>query len=173
MPLPPTLDIVILIILLVFAGWGLMNGLIKAVGGIVGIVIAGAVASRYYLLISAYIAPFFGSYSALAPILAFSVLFLLIGRIFGFLVYLFEKAFDILAFIPFLKTINRLAGALFGLVLAMFIIGPILYVAGKYSPWVGFNNAVAASTLAQIALAISNIMTPLFPEALRQLRSFF
>lgn len=168
-----TLDTILLIVFIGFAAWGFMNGLIRSLGGIIGIVIAAAVASRYYLFLGAIIQPLFGPYAALATIVAFVFLFLLVGRLFGIVVLLFEKAFDVLAIIPFLKSINRLAGAIFGLLLGALIVGTILYVAGRYSHWTYFNDAVTNSNLAPYALGVARVLTPFFPEALKQLQSFF
>ncbi|KKU48402.1 hypothetical protein A3H10_03210 [Candidatus Uhrbacteria bacterium RIFCSPLOWO2_12_FULL_46_10] len=173
MSFPPTLDTILLIIIIGFTAWGFANGLIRALGGIIGIILGAIIASRYYLPLSEIIRPFFGAYEGLAALVAFVFLFLLIGRLFGVVVYFFEKAFDVLAIIPFLKSINRLAGAIFGFLLGCLIVGTILFVAGKYSQWTAFNDAVFNSQLAQFVLNTSRVVTPLFPEAVRQLRSYF
>lgn len=173
MPFPPTLDTILLIILIGFTAWGFANGLIRAVGGIIGIILGAIIASRYYIQLADIIRPFFGDYGGFAFVVAFVFLFLLVGRLFGIVVYFFEKAFDVLAIIPFLKSINRLAGAIFGFLLGCLLIGTILFVAGKYSQWTAFNDAVLSSKLAQFVLTTSRIVTPLFPEAVKQLRSYF
>lgn len=173
MSFPPTLDTILLIIIIGFTAWGFANGLIRAVGGIIGIILGAIIASRYYVPLGEIIRPFFGDYGGLAFIVSFVFLFLLVGRLFGIVVYFFEKAFDVLAIIPFLKSINRLAGAIFGFLLGCLIVGTILFVAGKYSQWTAFNDAVFSSQLAQFVLSISRVLTPLFPEAVRQLRSYF
>jgi uncharacterized membrane protein required for colicin V production len=173
MSFQPTLDAILLIVLIGFTAWGFMNGLIRTVGGIIGIVVAAALSSRYYLWLASLVSPLFGRFEALAPIVSFALLFLLAGRLFGFLVLLFEKAFDVVAFIPFLKSTNRLLGAVFGLLLGLLVVGTILFVAGRYSPWLVFNEAVAHSPLAQLALTVSRVLVPLFPLALRQLQSYF
>jgi len=168
-----TFDVVLFILLLGFVAWGFANGLIKAVGGIIGIIVAVFVAGHFYLFLTGLIGRFFGPFQNAATILSFIFLFLLAGRLFGYVVLLVEKAFNIIAFIPFLKSINRLAGAFFGLILGALVLGTILYVIGKYSQWESFNNAVVASELAKYILFVSDIVRPLFPEAVRQLRSYF
>lgn len=173
MPDLPTLDTVLIIILIGFAAWGFANGFIRAVGGIIGIIIGAFIAARYYVVLSTIIQPFFGPYGGLAAIVAFAAIFLLVGRLFGIVVLLFEKAFDILAIIPFLKSINRLAGALFGFLLGVLLVGTLLFVAGKYSQWTSFNDAVAGSQLAQALLNGAKVLTPFFPQQLIDLRSYF
>ena len=173
MSFPPPLHSVLLIILIGFTAWGFANGLIRAVGGIIGIILGAIIASRYYVVLADIVKPFFGVYEGLALVVSFAFLFLLVGRLFGIVVYFFEKAFDVLAIIPFLKSINRLAGAIFGFLLGCLIVGTILFVAGKYSQWTAFNDAIFNSQLAQFVLNTSRIITPLFPEAVRQLRSYF
>jgi uncharacterized membrane protein required for colicin V production len=168
-----TTDIILLIILLVFAAWGFMKGLIKALGGIVGIIIAASVASRYYIWLTSVIRPLFGWYDGLAAVTAFAIIFLLIGRLFGFVTMLFEKAFDVLTIIPFLKSINRLLGALFGVLLGVFFLGTLLYIAGKYSEWTAFNDSVSHSQIAQYLIAASKPARLFFPDYVVQLRSYF
>lgn len=168
-----TLDFVLLIVILGFIGWGFGHGLIRAVGGIIGIVIAAFVASHYYLWLSDIIDGLFGSFLGLARIVSFAFIFLLVGRLFGYVVLLIERAFDILAFLPFLKSINRLAGALFGFILGVLVLGTLLYVIGKYSQWTWLNDAVTSSQLAQYVLSSSAVLRPLFPDAFRQLQSYF
>ena len=166
-------DTVLIILLIGFAAWGFSNGLIRAVGGIIGIIIAASVASRNYLWLTDIIQPYFGSYAALAPMLAFALLFLIVGRLFGLVVWLFEKAFNVLAIIPFLKSINRIFGTIFGVVLGVLVIGTLLYVIGKYSVWTPFNDAIAKSQGAQYLLAVSGPLRLLFPQTLLELRSYF
>lgn len=173
MPNLPTLDTVLLILLIGCTAWGFANGFIRAVGGIIGIIIGAVVASRYYVALAALVQPLFGPYGGLAAIVSFAFIFLLVGRLFGIVVYLFEKAFDILAIIPFLKSINRLAGALFGFLLGMLVVGTLLFVSGKYSEWATFNDAVAKSQLAQALLDGARVLTPFFPDQLIELRSYF
>lgn len=168
-----TLDIILLIGLIGFTSWGFARGFIQALGGIIGITIGAAIASRYYLRVASLVGSLFGPYEGLAAVVSFAFLFLLVGRLFGLVVHLFQAAFDILAIIPFLKSINRLAGVVFGFLLGALLLGTLLYVAGKYSQWTSFNDAVARSELAQFLLGVSRVLTPLFPEALRQLRSYF
>ncbi|MFA5954600.1 MAG: CvpA family protein [Patescibacteria group bacterium] len=168
-----TLDIILSILLFGFAVWGFSNGFIRAIGGIIGIIIAAFVAGQFYLWLANIVGPIFGPFQAVARIASFAFLFLLIGRLFGFVVLLVERAFDFLAFLPFLKSINRLAGALFGLILGVLVLGTLLYIAGKYSLWTSFNDAVIQSQLAQYLLVASSILRPLFPESVRQLQSYF
>ncbi|MFA7286263.1 MAG: CvpA family protein [Patescibacteria group bacterium] len=168
-----TFDFVLLIVLLGFVGWGFGHGLIRAVGGIIGIIIAAFLASHYYLWLADIIDGLFGSFQGLARIVSFTLIFLVVGRLFGYVVLLIERAFDILAFLPFLKSINRLAGALFGFIFGVLVLGTLLYVIGKYSQWTTLNDAAATSQLAQYVLSSSAILRPLFPDALRQLQSYF
>lgn len=169
----PALDTILLIALIGFAAWGFINGLIKAVGGIIGIIIGAALASRYYLQFAQFIGFIFGPYTNLAAIVSFAFIFLLVGRLFGIIVHLFEQAFDVLAFVPFLKSINRLAGSIFGFLLGVLILGTLLFVTGKYSEWTALNDAVNKSQLAQAILNGTTVVTPFLPENFLELRSYF
>lgn len=172
-PSPETLDIVLTLFLAVFVGWGFGNGLIRAIGGILAIIVGAAAASRFYPLVGDLIAGFFGRFRPLADITAFTILFLLFGRLFGIVVSLFEKAFDILAILPFLKTVNRVLGAVFGFFLGVLFVGAILYITSKYSIWTEFNDAVTGSQVAQLVISWSWPIRYFFPAEVLQLRSYF
>lgn len=167
------MDTILLILLIGFIAWGFGNGFIRALGGIIGIILAAAVASHYYLFVVSLVGRIFGPYQGLANISAFALIFLIVGRLFGILVHLFEMAFDVLAIVPFLKSINRVLGALFGLVLGALFLGTLLFIAGKYSQWIAFNDSVVRSDLAQYLLASARPLQYLYPQALLQLRSYF
>ncbi len=168
------IDAILLILLIGFVAWGFANGFIRALGGIIGIIVAGALASRYYLILASFITPYVGGNVSVAALISFSVLFLLIGRLFGLVVWLFQKAFDIIAFIPFLKSINRVIGALFGLILGILLTGTILYVASKYSAiWPPFNAMVSHSFVSQFVLKYSKLVQVFFPQDLLGLKSYF
>ncbi|MFH1522764.1 MAG: CvpA family protein [Patescibacteria group bacterium] len=165
-------DTILLIILAGFVFYGLFFGLIRTLGSIVGIVVGAWLASRYYLLVFDWLQDLFFGFDNLGKVLAFIILFTVINRLIGFLFSLLNKAFDIISIIPFLKTINRLAGAALGFIEGALILSLILYVAAKYSiigSW--FGNMLTGSYVAPFLLKFVKVLLPLLPEVLKKLQS--
>lgn len=168
-----TLDAILAIALLIFAIWGFVNGFIRALGGLIAIGIGIVVASRGYLALAEFITPWLGGRAGLASIVAFAVIFLIVAKLIGLLVALVEQAFEVVAIIPFLKTINRLLGLIFGFALGVLVVGTVLFVLSKHSPWETLNAAMIESWVAQWILMTSSFIQPFFPETVRRIQSFF
>ncbi|MDD4332903.1 MAG: CvpA family protein [Patescibacteria group bacterium] len=168
----PTLDIILGAALIGFVIYGLYFGLIRVVGSLLGIVIGAWLASHFYLLVSEWAKSLFFGHENLGKILTFIILFILINRLVSLIFMLIDRAYDIISIIPFLKTINRLAGAVLGFVEGALIIGIILYVASKYAPlghW--FSTMLGNSALAPFLLEFAKVLMPLLPEALKSVKS--
>ncbi len=167
------LDVTLIFMLVAFAAWGFANGFIKAVGAIIGLVVGAAVASRFYLPLASLAAPLFGPYQNIGALASYAFIFLIVARLFGIVVMLFEKMFDLLAVLPFLKSINRLIGTVFGVVFGVIFLGTMLYIIGKYSPWTTFNDMVVHSQVAQYLITSTSPVRLLYPQELLALRSYF
>ena len=168
-----SLNLVLVAILAVFVGWGIGRGFIRAVGGILAFVVAVIIASRFYLTFGQLIQRWLDGYSGLVNIVSFALLFLLIGQLCGIVIAAIEKAYNLISFVPFLKSINRILGGVFGLVLGLLFTGAILYIASKYSIWAPFNDAVTNSSVSQWIISVSWPVRYFFPTDVLQLRSYF
>ncbi len=164
-------DLILFLILLGFVWFGFWNGLIQTIGGIISVVLAVFIASRWYETIALKILPFLGDNLNLSRLLGFIAVFILARFIVFILFKILNKVFDILSFIPFLKTINRLVGAILGLIEGGLIIGLILYFSTKFplgESWAGLiNNSKVALPL----VGFGKILLPLLPKALKQIQS--
>lgn len=166
------LDAVLLIVLAGFVFYGLFFGLIKMVGNLLGIIIGAFLASHYYLQVFSWAESFFMGYDNLGKVATFLILFGLANRLVGIIFSIIDSAFNLISIIPFLKTINRFAGAVLGFLVGALIIGLILYVTSRYAilgHLVG--NIIAGSKLAPFLVKSVNVLTPLFPEAFKMLES--
>lgn len=166
-------DLILLIILFIFVSFGWWLGLIQTLGALVGITLGAYLAGIWHAMLGDWLTPVFLGHEVAAKIVAFIILFTIINRLIGLLFWVANKIFNIISIIPFLKTINRLAGAILGLAEGVFVLGTILFVIGKYSDNDWFNGMVGASDLAGGLMAISTIVLPLLPEALKLLKSKF
>lgn len=164
-------DTILLIALAGFVFYGLFFGLIRTFGTFVGIFVGAFLASRLYIPVSEWIEGYFFGYPNLGKVIVFLILFTLINRLVCFGFYLIEKAFNLISIIPFLKTINRLAGAALGFVVGNLFIGLLIYVASRYAildHW--FGKWLVDSEVAPFMLKFTSIVVPLLPEMLKKLQ---
>jgi membrane protein required for colicin V production len=166
------LDVALLLFMAGFVFYGLFFGLIKTVGSLAGVVVGAWAASRLYLL-------FFGFAKSLAfghddwgKVVSFIICFVIINRLIGLIFALIDRAFNLISIIPFLKTINRLGGAILGFLEGGLVLGLMLYVIGRYPEVLGFlGNYTAKSQLTPFLLQFTGVLKPLLPELLKQIKS--
>ncbi|MFA6393989.1 MAG: CvpA family protein [Patescibacteria group bacterium] len=166
-------DIILILIIAGFAFYGLFNGLIKTVGAIVALVLGVWIASFFYLPIYSLAEKLFFGFESLGRAVIFMVLFIITNRLINFFFILVEGSYNSLFFIPFLKSINRLLGAIFGLVLGGLIIGLALYGLNQ----VGLGTKLLAgyvktSKIAPILLKYAGLIVPLLPNLWEKIKSF-
>jgi uncharacterized membrane protein required for colicin V production len=166
------LDIVLIIFLAGFVWRGYFTGLIKMVGSFLGIIAGAAIASRLYLLLFDYIRPVFGGLDNLGRVASFLIVFALASRIIYWIFAFLDKTYDLLSIIPFLKSINRLSGAILGLIVGALATSLLFYVAVKYLPLGGFfDEAISDSKIAPWLLIIANAFLPVLSEGLKNLKA--
>jgi len=165
-------DVILLMILAGFVFYGLFFGLIKTLGSLAGVVVGAWAASHFYLEIFEWGKELAFGYNNLGKVIAFIVLFTIVNRLTNLVFSILDRAFDFLTIIPFLKTINRLAGAVLGLIEGALVVGLILYMAVRYTPlsnW--FGQWLVNSQVAPSLLKFAEVLTPFFPEILKKLQS--
>lgn len=161
-----TFDTVLLVIFFGFVGAGFYFGLIHTLGAIFGVVMGVVVAGNLYNQVSAFF-EFLLLKPEVAKVLAFILIFLVVSRGIGYVVYAFDKGFKIIRFIPMASLINRLGGALLGFFEGALVLGVILTITSSFqiSPYI--NQAIDSSPLAGILMTIAVVLTPLIPEVLK------
>lgn len=165
-------DIILIVLIFGFVFYGLFFGLIHALGGLIGVFIGTIVAGRLFEPLAEWVAPVFHHNMALSKVLCFIFLFIIINRAVGLLFFIFDRIFKFLQIIPFLKTINRLLGAVLGFLEGTFLIGGILYIAIRFPFWEWLNETMIDSVVARYLIYIFGLISPLLPEAIRQLKEF-
>lgn len=153
--------------------WGFRKGLIRSVGGIVGLVGAVVLASRYYEPVAEFIAPIIGfdRNLNLARMIAFVALLIAVNYAVGMLVSLAERVYTSVAVLPFMQFGNRLLGATLGLLQASVLLGLILYFAARFPIGSVVEGFFEGSRVAPILLRIASIVQPLLPDAIKQIKS--
>lgn len=165
-------DISLLLALAGFVFYGLFFGLIRVIGSLCGLVAGAYLAGQYYLIVFDWLKPVFFGRENLGMIITFIIIFGLASRIVAWLFSLIDKALHLLSIIPFLQTINRLAGAALGFLLGSLTLGLLIYVCSRYTltlPW--FVAILPTSQIAPWLLGFSGLLIPLLPKVLQQLKS--
>lgn len=159
--------IVVFFALFVLSGW--KEGLIMAVGGLLGFFVAIFLATHYYQYVGDWLSWIIQNEHA-QDIVGFTLILIVVSKGFGILLWFVNKIFNIIAIVPGLKLLNRIGGAGFGALQAILILGIASNFAG-YLPLTekgveALENSWAADWLA----GASGWLTPLFPEAIEKLK---
>lgn len=166
------IDIVLIIFLAGFVFYGLFFGLIRTLGSLIGVLAGFFLASKFYLFVFSFIQNLFFGHDNIGKIVIFIILFTLINRLICFIFALVNKTYDLISIIPFLKTINRLAGAVFGFLLGGVALGFLLFIISNnffIGDW--FVKFLDNSRIAPFLLKFILILKPLLPGMLDKLQS--
>jgi membrane protein required for colicin V production len=158
------LDIVIIVLLLISAVGGLINGLIKSVFSLVGLIVGVVVAGRFYLGLAGLLG--FIQNENIARIVAFIIIFLVIIIIAAILGAVLTKLISTLL----LGWLNRLGGAVFGVIMGSVFIAAILVIWIKY---LGGNDVISGSALARLMVDGLPLVLALLPKEFDAVRQFF
>ena len=148
------LDIVIIVAIAINTLLGLKMGLIKAVLSLIGLIVGLILAKLYYVPLAEQLG--FIPQAMVAKVIAFAIIMIVVMLIAGVLASLLKWA----ASVMMLGWINRIGGAVFGLVMGAIFLGALL------SLWVTFFDAgdtVTDSTLATILADFSSMILGLLP----------
>ena len=162
----PIFDIIILIILAGFIFYGLFFGLIRTFGSLIGLVAGLWLTIIFYLTVFDWVNNLFFGHELAGKIIVFIALFTLINRLIGFIFALLDRTFDLLSVIPFLKTINRLAGAALGFIEGGLALGLVLLFISQTT----FGGWLHASKVAPFLISFAKAVTPLLPGLLDRVK---
>jgi len=158
------IDILALLFIAFFVWKGVKLGLIEAVGGIAGVFIGAFTATKYYPLVAAMIDNLTFGHEVLANIIAFILIFALINRLLAFLFWVAGRMFNILAFIPFLKSFNSFLGGLFGVLESLIFLGALLVFISLWPTPDAWQNATSQAKIYPWLVKAGSIVQPFLPE---------
>lgn len=164
-------DLVLLIIISGFALFGLWFGLVHTVGSLIGTAFGVYLASRYYEPVASWVINFSGWNQNYVKVIVFVIAFLLITRLVGFVFWVMEKFLTIFTRMPFIHGLDRMLGAIFGALEGAIVVGVSLFFISRFPISLTFMAGLGESQLAPPLVKLASILIPLFPEALRMLRS--
>ncbi|KKQ57408.1 MAG: Colicin V production protein [Parcubacteria group bacterium GW2011_GWA2_38_13] len=141
-------------------------GLIEALGTLVGIALGAWLGGIFYKDTGDWLSSFMFGQKNVAYVVAFVLIYVVSSKAIGILFWFLNKIFKLIAIIPFLKTINRVAGATLGLIEAALMLGVILIFLSHFpfSSWL--TAELAKSQIALWLMAIAKVLTPLLPKVL-------
>lgn len=167
----PTIDIGILIVIGMFAMAGFRFGIIQTLGSLLGTVLGVYLATRYYEPMADFLVEFTGWGGNLPEVVMFIVAFIVINRLVGFAFWLIDKSFGIITRLPFLNSINKLAGFALGILEGIVTIGVIIYFVERFPLSDKLMEMIATSNIAPWVSDWADVFVPLFPDALSLLES--
>lgn len=157
------LDIVIIVLIAVPTLIGLRWGIIKAAFSIAGVIVGVILAGRFYTSLGESL-PI--SDPGIAKIVAFAIILIVVMIVFAVAAFLLKKFVSAIL----LGWVNRLGGAVFGLLLGAIFCGAILSVLGQY---ITDTDIVRESWLAGFLLDKFPLVLGLLPDELSSVRSIF
>ena len=164
----PLIDLVLILIWSGFVFYGLFFGLIRTLGSLLAVIAGAWAASIFYLDLFNLIESWFFGLDNLGKIVCFIIVFTVANRLIGFIFMILDKTFSIFSIIPFMKTINRLGGAILGFLEGALVLGILVYLGVEYLslntwlPW-GVKQSVVVPHL----IDLIQFLVPFFSEALR------
>ena len=158
------LDIVLLVIMAGGIFVGLRIGLIKATLSLVGLILGIILAGRFYVPLSEQLT--FIPQASVAEVVAFAIILIGIMLIASILAAVLKW----LASLVMLGWVNRLGGAVLGLVLGALLCSALLATWAKFF---GAAGAVGESALAVVLLDRFPAVLALLPDEFDVIRSFF
>jgi membrane protein required for colicin V production len=164
-------DIIIVAVILLFAGAGFFFGFVRTVGYLLCNVVGMYLAYRFYKPVGEWIISVTNWDSNSAQFWAFVIGFILISVAVGLIGRLVIKLLDLVARLPFISLVNRLAGLGFGILQGVLICAGILYVIARYPLSTSIMTLVENSHLVGYLQYAVVLVTPFIPEGLKLMKS--
>lgn len=164
-----TLDLILIVLLFLFFIAGFWRGLIKTLGGFFGLLLGVFIAGLFYEDLVNWVSQYIPWSPRALNVIAFILIYTLVARLVELIFVLINKIFKLFTIIPFLKTINRLAGGAFGLLQGALFLGIALYIYSKYAFWPWLDAQILASQIAAMLNFLIKFILMLLPDALKEI----
>ncbi len=164
------LDIFIFIILLAYVYNGINKGFIRLLGRIVALVIGVILTSHLYIPVFNFLDQILGFNEAVAKVFIFILLYFIINRLINWLFLLIEKLYNLLSIIPFTKLINKLLGAILGLLEGLLFLSIIVHLLNSFNL---FNSQIKESIISPLLLRFIEIILPILPKSIQFIKTIY
>lgn len=159
-------DLIIIIVVFAFAFYGLFFGFISTLGSLAGTIVGIYISSR----LVGPIMSLFGMDGFVAQIVIFIILFLIISKLFGIIIWGLEKVWGVFKIIPFTGLLDRILGLILGFIEGVLVVAIVMYFAIVYLPGESVTGALDTSYLGKYLLIVGDWMKILLPDALERAR---
>lgn len=156
----PTIDIILIVILILFTLSGLVSGFIRALGGLVGFIIGVLVSSWAVNTVLASVL----TNRPILTIVAFVAIASIVSALLGWIVGLIDELRKLLTIIPFLGAANHALGGILGFVEGILVLAAIAYFSGAYLPQGTIADQFASSSILHLLSGLTNIIAFIFPS---------
>ncbi len=165
------LDVIFIIIILFFTFNALRKGLVRVVGGVLGIFVGIYVAGLFYLQFSEWLQGVVQMLnSSESNIVSFILVFIAANRIFALVILLLDKIVSV----PIINSINKILGGLLGFLQGALIITLIITIFTNLGSFAGADNVISNSRLAPYSEKIITLIRPFLPQDLKSIpKTFF
>lgn len=161
------IDVIIIILIGGFGMFGLWFGLLHTFGSLFGTFIGVFIATRFFEIAGNILISITGWQENLAYVIMFTLIFIIVNRLVGFVFWIFEKTFGIVAKMPFLNSLNHMLGGILGVFEGVITVGMILYFIEKYPYSQGILDAIAGSELAAFCIGSTIVLAPFISDTLK------
>jgi len=163
-----------LVLILIIAGFGLFGfwvGFVHALGSLVGTILGVYLASHYYTPVADWLIQTTGWGGNFPKVLVFILAFVIINRLVGLAFYFIDKVLSIVTRLPFISSINRLLGLLFGILEGALVLGIVFYFINKFPLGPQFMTSLGNSKVAPYVIGFASFLWPLIPGWLTSLNN--
>jgi uncharacterized membrane protein required for colicin V production len=167
-------DIVLIVTLIAFVWRCFWLGFIKTFGSFVGLVVGAIVGSYAYDKLFSIIRPAFFGMDNIGRLICFFLLLVVFSRIVYMIFVALDKAYDFISIIPFLGSINNMAGAILGALVGLLVCGAIVYAGARFFPASGYlGKILVESQFAPYFVLLFKILTPLVSTGIKAVKALF
>ncbi len=159
----PTADIIILALIALFAFLGLRTGFIHALGSLVGTILGIYLAGHYYETLAKLLIDFTAWNPNFVRVLIFIILFFISNRLIGIIFWGAGKVFNVVSVVPFIGTIDKLLGAILGVLEGIIIVGIAIFFITKFPPSQSVMAGLDQSKVAPKVVNFTKFLWPLLP----------
>ena len=159
-------DFIIVLVIFGFAAFGFALGLVHVLGGLVGIIAGAWLGNLMYLRVGQNLAPYVLGSDRAAAAIAFLIIFLLVNRLTAVAFSLLNRVVHLLSFIPFLKSLNRIAGGLLGLFEGVLLLGVVIRFSQQFWTPLWAQGWLEQSQFAGFLVAVVDLFQAILPAVL-------
>lgn len=165
------LDITLLALLVGFLASGFATGFVQSLGGILGLFVGAFFAGQLYPTVAKAVLPWVSGGQNVADIVGFIIVFTVVSQIVGFVFRTLNMLFKFITLIPGVKFLDRILGALLGLIQGVVFLGLVLLFSSRL-PLTQFGiDVMNRSQLAPPLITIGGSLVLFLPQAIKQAQS--